>query len=188
MTLALYIGLRYKSTKMTKRYVRFRPGLKQQVQRNIASLRAQGIEPPESLLAIAEEYMPAKRQQRKPLSRADSVHKEPLERDILKAVIQVLRYHPRVIKVLRMNSGGAMYRDRQGHDSLVLFSSEPVPDIHVLLRTPPQIGWIEIKRPSFKAPRDAREERQARFLEDVRKAGGIGAFVRSVEEALDAIK
>lgn len=124
---------------------------------------------------------------RKHMPRVDSPHKEPLERDILKAIVQALRYHPRVIKCVRANSGGAYFRNAQGKDALVTFTSEPVPDLHIMLRNPCGWGWLEIKRPSFKGPRDAREERQAAFLAAVREAGGVGCFVRSVTEALEAI-
>ena len=80
-----------------------------------------------------------------------------------------------------------MHRGADGRDQLVLFSSEPVPDLFILLKAPSGFGWLEVKRQSFKAPRDEREERQARFLACVREAGGIGCFVRSVEEAISAI-
>ena len=113
---------------------------------------------------------------------------EPLERDIQSAIIEALELHPRVIKVVRCNSGGSMYRGKDGREHLVLFTSEPVVDLHIMLRNPGRLGWLEVKRPSFKGvPRDLREEKQARFLAAVREAGGIGCFVRSVEEAIAAI-
>ena len=121
------------------------------------------------------------------LPRADAIHKEPLERDIQSAIMEALQLHPRVIKVVRTNSGGSMYRGKDGRDHLVLFTSEPVVDLHIMLRNPGRLGWLEVKRPSWKRPTDEREERQARFLACVREAGGIGCFVRSVEEAIAAI-
>ena len=116
--------------------------------------------------------------------RLDAPHK-PLEREIQKSIIEALRLHPRVLKVVRFNSGGSMHRDAQGRDHLVMFSSEPVPDLYVLLKG--GFAWLEVKRPPWSRPTDAREERQARFLEAVREARGIGCFVRSVDEAIAAI-
>ena len=124
---------------------------------------------------------------RKRLPRLDAPHK-PLERDIQRAIIEALRLHPRVIKVTRFNSGGSMHRGSDGRDRLVLFSSEPVPDLFVLLRdSKAGFAWLEVKRPGWSRPTDLREERQAAFLAAVREAGGIGQFVRSVDEALAAI-
>lgn len=179
---------------------RFPLPLREKIKRNIASLRAQGIEPTPSMLAMAEELSPPERKPRPArLPHLDSPHKEPLERDIQKAIIEALKLQPHVIKVVRFNSGGAYYRNAQGRDGLVLFSSEPVVDLYVLMYSEHETvdddvlvyrrtAWLEVKRPSWKSPTDARETRQAQFLDAVRQAGCIGAFVRSVDEALDAIK
>src|SRR3990167_6735032 len=121
---------------------------------------------------------------RKRAERLDAPHK-PLERDVQRAVIEALRLHPRVLKVVRFNSGGSMHRGANGKDYLVMFSSEPVPDLFVLIRG--GFAWLEVKRPGWSRPTDLREERQAAFLSAVREAGGIGCFVRSIDEALAAI-
>ena len=123
---------------------------------------------------------------RKRLPRLDAPT-EPLERDIQSAIIEALEIHPRVVKVIRTNSGAAAYEGRNGKKYLVHFNSEPVVDLHIMLRNPQGWGWLEVKRESFKAPRDERELKQAAFLAAVREAGGIGQFVRSVDEALEAI-
>lgn len=142
--------------------------------------------PPHLAEQIAKAAEPAKQRQRR-LPTLDAQHK-PLEREIQRAIIEALRLHPRVIKVTRFNSGGSLSRDANGREHLVLFSSEPVPDLFGLLRNPPGFFWYEVKRDGWSRPRDYREERQAAFLEAVRQAGGIGQFVRSVDEALEAIK
>ena len=178
-------SLRQKQRNIAQQYLAFQdktaedakladPNVNERVKRSILEHRA---------WAQAAAQAPRPRAPRLP--RADAIHKEPLERDIQKAIIQALRLHPRVLKVTRFNSGGSMHRGAHGRDQLVLFSSEPVPDLFVLLKG--GFAWLEIKRPSFKAPRDEREERQARFLACVREAGGIGCFVRSVDEALAAL-
>ena len=172
-------------TFFNRKPLRFKPKLREQIARNIASMRAQGIEPPPSLLATAAKLQgpePRKRQPRLPT--LDAPHK-PLEREIQKAIIEALRLHPRVLKVVRFNSGGSMHRGANGKDYLVMFSSEPVPDLFVMLRH--GFAWLEVKRSGWTKPTDHREERQAAFLACVRQAGGIGAFVTSVEEALALI-
>lgn len=112
-----------------------------------------------------------------------SATEEPLERDIQQAIIQALELRPEVVKVVRFNAGAAYFYKPDGSKSLVNFSSEPVVDLYVMLRGG-RYAWLEVKRPSFKVPRNEREERQAAFLAAVREAGGIGAFVRGVDEAL----
>ena len=161
--------------------------LREKIERNERALRflsATGTLAP-SVQAGFDEFRERHPEPKRRVPRLDAPHKEPLERDIQKAIIQALRLHPRVIKVVRFNSGGSIHRGADGRDQLVLFSSEPVPDLFVLLKG--GFAWLEVKRPSFKSPRDEREERQARFLAAVREAGGIGCFVRSVDEAIDAI-
>ena len=181
-------SLRQKQRNIAQQYLAFQdkaaedakladPAVHERVKRSILEHRA-----------WAQAAAQAPRPTRPRLPRADAINKEPLERDIQKAIIDVLELHPRVIKVIRANSGGAMYRDKFGREHLVLFTSEPVVDLHILLRNPSRICWLEVKRPSFKGvPRDLREEKQAAFLAAVREAGGIGCFVRSVDEAIAAI-
>lgn len=41
---------------------------------------------------------------------------------------------------------------------------------------------IEVKAPGWRGPRTPRERAQAAFIELVRRQGGIGAFVSSIEE------
>ena len=165
---------------------RFPPSFREKLAANEAALKAMSPtgELPERMQAQFDAMRPKPRKPRLPRLNAPT---EPLERDIQSAIMEALEIHPRVVKVIRCNSGGSMYRGKDGRDHLVLFTSEPVVDLHVMLRNPAGWGWLEIKRPSFKGPRDLREERQAAFLAAVREAGGIGAFVRSVDEALEAI-
>lgn len=176
------------------RSARFRPPLRERIARNIASMRAQGIEPPAQLLAMARELQGP--EPRKRLPRIDSPDKAPLEKDIQKAIMEAFAYHPRVVKCIRHNQGGAYYDNPRGGSGLVMFTSDLVTDLHIMLRDPPGWGWLEVKREGWRPhvgefnPANKtlkREADQAAFLAAVREAGGIGAFVRSVDEALEAI-
>jgi hypothetical protein len=170
-----------------RRRLNFPITFRQRIAANEAAARAMSPDGklPEAMQRAFDAVRPAPARPRKQRAeRLDAPHK-PLERDIQKAIIEALRLHPRVIKVTRFNSGGSMHRGADGRDRLVLFSSEPVPDLFVLLRG--GFAWLEVKRPGWSRPTDLREERQAAFLAAVREAGGIGQFVRSIDEAIAAI-
>ena len=170
-----------------RRRLRFPPSFRAKMAANEAALRAMSPDGklPEAMQARFDALRPKPRKPRVPrLPTLDAPHK-PLEREIQKAIIEALRLHPRVLKVVRFNSGGSMHRGANGKEYLVMFSSEPVPDLFVLLRG--GFAWLEVKRPGWRQPTDEREMRQSRFLATVREAGGIGCFVRSVDEALEAI-
>ena len=182
-----------------RRRIRFPPSFREKLAANEAAVKAMSPtgELPERMQAQFDALRPKPRRSRLPVMH--SPDKPPLERDIQAAIIEALRLQPHVIKVIRFNAGGAYYRNAQGKDALVLFSSEPVVDLYVLMRgkreserfdlyTPGRTAWLEVKRPDWSKPRDLREERQAAFLQCVREAGGIGAFVRSVEEAIAAMQ
>ncbi|MDZ4250400.1 MAG: hypothetical protein U0990_09955, partial [Candidatus Nanopelagicales bacterium] len=166
------------------RKLQFPITFRQQIANNEAALRALSPDGtlPEPLQKALDKVKPPPLRKRAP--RLDAPHK-PFERDVQRAIIEALRLHPRVIKVTRFNSGGSMHRGANGKDYLVMFSSEPVPDLFVLLRG--GFAWLEVKRPGWQRPTDLREERQAAFLAAVREAGGIGCFVRSIDEAIAVI-
>ena len=168
------------------RKLQFPITFRQQIASNEAALKAMSPDGKlsERMQASFDAVRPPPPRKRAP--RLDAPHK-PLERDVQRAIIESLRLHLRVLKVVRFNSGGSMHRGANGKDYLVMFSSEPVPDLFVLLKAPPRICWMEVKRPGWSHPTDLREERQAAFLAAVREAGGIGQFVRSVDEAIAAI-
>ena len=166
------------------RKLQFPITFRQKIANNEAALRAlspDGTLPEPMQRALAAVKPPPLRKRAPPQPTG-----EPLEADIQKAIMQALELRPEVVKVVRFNAGAAYFYKPDGSKSLVHFSSEPVVDLYVLMRGG-RYAWLEVKRPSFKAPRDLREERQAAFLVAVREAGGIGQFVRSVDEAIAAI-
>lgn len=122
----------------------------------------------------------------------DAVHRKqpvPLEKEVIRAVGELLAKHPSVLFALRMNSGAASYEAKSGKWAPVWF--------HTWLRAPKACRMsdffgamtdarmlaLECKRPGWTKPTDAREREQAAFLEVVRQSGGIGAFVTSVDDA-----
>lgn len=122
---------------------------------------------------------PAPRQQRAP--------SEDTEAPIIKAVSQLLATHPKVLFAMRVNSGSLPYINNKGQAVPVRF--------HRILtgqdvRVVDFMGWlkdcrpfgIEAKKPSWTKPTDKREFEQAAFLMMIRNLGGVGGFVRSVDE------
>ena len=110
------------------------------------------------------------------------------EGPVIKAVAELLSMHPLVLFAERRNSGALPYINAEG-------KSVPVRFHRVLTGQPVRVvdftGWLkdgrpfalEAKRPSWKKPGDEREIEQANYLMLVRNLGGLGGFVRSVEEA-----
>lgn len=116
-----------------------------------------------------------------------------LEKDVLRAVGQLLAYHPRVAFMLRMNSGMASYNAANGKYAPVWFHlwvkpRDPMRMSDFMGATvDAKIIALECKRPGWKKPTDQREREQLAFLQCVKRAGGIAAFVTSVEEANEAL-
>ena len=129
----------------------------------------------------------------------DAVHKKraaprQLEAEALRAVRQLVAVHPKIDWILRVNSGAASFEAKTGKWQPVKFHEwvrSPVafrmPDLYGKMVDGRDIA-LEIKRPDWKKPSDQREIEQAAFLHRVRDHGGIGEFVRSVEEAQRAIE
>lgn len=116
-----------------------------------------------------------------------------LEKDVLRAVGQLLAYHPRVAFALRMNSGMASYEAKTGKYQPVWFhewvrgAGYRMSD-YMGATLDGRIFAFECKRPGWTKPRDQREREQAAFLAAVRKAGGIGEFVTDAEAAHIALR
>ena len=189
--------------------MRFKPRLRDTVAANVAALKAMGGDA--SLPADLQrtlDAMPLPKRRKPPLSQSsvdiDPVHKDRvpiatkkieryLEKDVLRAVGQLLAVHPRVKFALRVNSGMASYEQKSGKWAPVWF--------HEWVRAPEKcrmsdflgattdnrILAIECKRPGFTKPTDQREWEQLAFLQIVNSVGGIALFATSaaqVEEAL----
>lgn len=109
---------------------------------------------------------------------------EDTEAPVLAAVSELLHFHPRVLFAIRQNSGAAF----DGTKPIWFYRIVKRPRDFTLTDfwgvTTDNLPWaIECKRPSWREPRTERELKQQAFIRIVQESGGIGAFVRSVEEA-----
>ncbi len=123
--------------------------------------------------------------------RAERVSREG---PVVAAISELLAVHPRVLWALRVNSGMASYEAKSGKYAPVHFHKwlrSPMP-----MRMPDFFGMmedgrciaLEAKNPQWVKPTDQREREQADFLQLIRAHGGIGEFVRSVDDAQRAIE
>lgn len=99
---------------------------------------------------------------------------KPLERDVLKAVMQALRWDPRVARVDRNQSG--VFQDGNRY---IRVGSKGKLDLTVYLKSG-KFAEIEVKR----GPGEKLRERQAQRIEEIRAAGGIAGWCWSIESAL----
>ena len=117
---------------------------------------------------------------------------EETEAPVLKAVGELLAAHPQVLFAVRQNSGALPYQNAAGKVVPVWFfkivtkQSVRITDYWGFLRSGKPFA-LECKRPSWQRPHSERELEQAAFLMLMRNLGGVGAFVRSADEAMAAL-
>ena len=115
---------------------------------------------------------PVKRGPRKPST-------EPSESEILRAIMALLKRHPRVAQVWRQNSGTFAERNRDGSMRYVRANTQRgMSDIMGVLRDGRTLA-IEVKSRTGRM-RPGQEE----FLQTIRQAGGVAGVCRSVEDAV----
>jgi len=115
---------------------------------------------------------PTKRGPRKPLT-------EPSEAEILKAILQLLRRHPKVALCWRQNSGTFAERNRDGTTRYIRANTQRgMSDIMGALMDGRTLA-IEVKSRTGRM-RPGQEE----FLASIRAAGGVAGVCRSVEDAI----
>lgn len=96
------------------------------------------------------------------------------EGPIMRAVLELLQYHPKVAKVWRQNAGGMHMGNRY-----VPFTSElGIPDICGFLKSGRAL-YLECKAPNGRVT-----YHQKRFIDDALKAGCLAGVVRSIEDAM----
>ena len=114
---------------------------------------------------------PKKRAPRKPST-------EPSEAEILKAILQLLRRHPKVALCWRQNSGTFAERNRDGTTRYIRANTQRgMSDIMGALMDGRTLA-IEVKSRTGRM-RPGQEE----FLQTIRQAGGVAGVCRSVEDA-----
>jgi hypothetical protein len=125
---------------------------------------------PRVLLDIPPE--PAKRGPRKPSG-------QPTEAQILKAVMALLKRHPKVAQCWRQNSGTFQERNRDGSVRYIRANTaKGMSDIMGVLKDGRTLA-IEVKSATGRM-RPGQEE----FLSTIRQAGGVAGVCRSVEDAV----
>lgn len=156
-----------------------------EIRRNRASIRA--LVPPDRLAKFDADF-PHSTLPPLPQKRGPREDHEDLERHVLNAVGEYLSAHPQVLLAVRQNSGSMPY-DRNGRAVPVWF--------YKLLRSPDDVTitdyWgflrdgrpyaIEAKRPSWKWAGSEREIKQRAFIQMIEAIGGVGGFVRGLDEA-----
>jgi hypothetical protein len=124
---------------------------------------------PRVLLDIPPE--PAKRGPRKPSG-------QPTEAQILKAIVALLKHHPRVAQCWRQNSGTFQERNRDGSVRYIRANTaKGMSDIMGVMKDGRTLA-IEVKSATGRM-RPGQEE----FLATIRQAGGVAGVCRSVEDA-----
>jgi hypothetical protein len=118
---------------------------------------------------------PKKRVKREP---APAEQREPSEAEILKAIMRLLKHHPRVAQCWRINSGTFAERNRDGSTRYIRANTaRGMSDIMGVLRDGRTLA-IEVKSRTGRM-RPGQEE----FLATIRQAGGVAGVCRSVEDA-----
>jgi hypothetical protein len=118
---------------------------------------------------------PKKRVKREP---APAEQREPSEAEILKAIMQLLKRHPKVAMSWRQNSGTFQERNRDGSVRYIRANTQRgMSDIMGTLKDGRTLA-IEVKSRTGRM-RPGQEE----FLQQIRDAGGVAGVCRSVEDA-----
>jgi hypothetical protein len=104
---------------------------------------------------------------------------EPSESDILRAIMSLLKHHPKVASHWRINSGTFAERNRDGSTRYIRANTaRGMSDIMGVLRDGRTLA-IEVKSRTGRM-RPGQEE----FLQTIRQAGGVAGVCRSVDDAV----
>ena len=114
------------------------------------------------------------RQERRAMAPIKEAPPVPLEAEVLPAVLDVLRWHPAVAWVERMNRGGFVNPSGQ----YVNFGFEGMSDLTGQMRDGRRLE-VEVKRPGRKPTNE-----QRKYLERVRAAGGVAFYATSVDDVI----
>ena len=119
---------------------------------------------------------PKKRSRREP---APDEVRQPSEAEILRAILQLLRRHPKVALCWRQNSGTFAERNRDGSVRYIRANTQRgMSDIMGAMMDGRTLA-IEVKSRTGRM-RPGQEE----FLQQIRAAGGVAGVCRSVDDAV----
>lgn len=119
---------------------------------------------------------PKKRVKREPLP---AEQREPSEAEILKAILSLLKRHPKVASCWRQNSGTFAERNRDGSTRYIRANTaRGMSDVMGVMKDGRTLA-IEVKSRTGRM-RPGQEE----FLQTIRSAGGVAGVCRSVEDAV----
>lgn len=142
----------------------------QAIRRNVGFIEAlAGREIPELRAGMKPAPQPRIRRTSEPSGK-------PLERDVLRAILEALRAHPAVCFAWRLQSGVFLEGNRT-----IRVGFKGMPDICFMTKRG-IFGAIEVKRPGGQATPE-----QAAVLERIWTGGGIAGTCSSVEQALALI-
>ena len=126
---------------------------------------------------------PAKYQQPVPDARKPrQASGEIAERDILKAIMQLLKQHPKVARVWRQNSGTFQMQYGAKSRFVRANTARGMSDIAGVLKTG-RAFFIEVK-----ARKGVVHEHQQQFLDDVAAGGALALVARSVDDVINALE
>ena len=115
---------------------------------------------------------PAKRAPPQPSGR-------PLEKDVQKAILSMLRWRKDVVFFGRFNRGAASFYNARGEKQFVVFNTVPgFSDIHGMLNNG-RAFYIEVKRDAKEKPSSDQED----FIGKIVAGGGIAGVAWTVEQA-----
>ena len=148
-------------------------------------LREQMLQHRAVMLAMCPDQEARDRLMRELPAIADKQHRaprkasgEPTEAEILKAIMQYLRVHPKVAKVWRQNSGTF----KEGSRFIRANTARGMSDIMGVLKSGRTLA-IECK-----AKRGTLHDHQKQFLDSISAAGGLAFVARSVNDVMAALE
>ena len=107
----------------------------------------------------------------------------PLEREIQKACLMLLRVHPKVAFAYRINSGTFTEQNADGSTRYINAHSMPgMSDLCAVLKGSGRACYFEVKRPGQKPTR-----LQEQFLERAAAAGAIAAVVTDPQQIVELL-
>jgi len=107
---------------------------------------------------------------------------KPQERDILKAIMQLLQKHPKVGKVWRQNSGTFKMGYGESQRYVRANTAKGMADIMGILKDGRTLA-IECKSPTGTV-----KQHQKEFLDAITKAGGLAFVARSVDDVINQLE